>query len=289
MRLLFVHGIAQGGKDPDTLRRVWIETLQEGFDAARLPWPRDLTIDLPHYGNVLDQFVASEDLPPAHDVQGKGNAPAAGSAYGEFVRDALDDLQEAKVPEAEVRAQLDPAAPQGKGPQNWPWVRAVAQAIDERLTPLSEFTIDRALREVFVYARRPYATREINALIAAALTPEPTVVVSHSLGTVIAYHVLRAAQGRDVRGFVTLGSPLGLRALADTLGVLEHPVPKVGWFNAFDPRDIVALRPLTAPYFEVDPAIDNHGKVDNNTDNRHGIIGYLNDAQVAARIAKALA
>ena len=287
MKLLFVHGIAQGGKNEAELRQVWTESLQEGFAKAGLRWPRDVVIDLPHYGDVLDQFVEAEDLPPSASLQGKGGGAA--NTYDTFLREALMDLQEAKVPEAEVRAELDPAAPQAKGPQNWAWVRAVARVIDRRLTPLSAFTIDRALREVFVYTRRADAAREINRLIDAALTPEPTVVVSHSLGTVVAYHVLRAAGGRDVRGFVTLGSPLGLKALADTLGVLEHPVPKAGWYNAFDPRDIVALRPLEAPYFEVDPGIDNHCAVDNNTDNRHGIIGYLNDAKVAARIARALA
>ncbi len=286
MRLLFVHGIAQGGKDEQTLRRVWIESLQEGFDNAGLTWRRDVTIDLPHYGDVLDQFVADEDLPATDALQGKGSGVA--DDYDRFLREALVDLQEAKVSEAEVLAEIDPTLPKAKSPQNWPWVRAVAKVIDRRLTPLSGFTIDRALREVFVYTRRAYAAREINQLIDAALTPEPTVVVSHSLGTVVAYHVLRAAQGRDVRGLVTLGSPLGLRALADTLGVLEHPVPKAGWFNAYDPRDIVALRPLERPWFEVDPGIDNHGGVDNNTENRHGIIGYLNDAKVAARIAKAM-
>lgn len=287
MRLLFVHGIAQGGKDVPTLRKVWTETLQEGFDQAGCRWPRDLQVDLPYYGNLLDHFVDHEDRPASAGAMAKGGGAAAD--FEAFARQALDDLQQARVPEVEVRAEMDPAAGQAKGVQNLGWVRAVARAIDRRLTPLSEFTIDRALREVFVYARRAYAARDINALVAAELTNEPTVVVAHSLGTVVAYHVLRAARGRDVRGLVTVGSPLGLKALAGTLGVLEHPVPKAGWYNAFDPRDIVALRPLAKPHFEVSPGIVNHGEVDNNTDNRHGIVGYLNDPKVAARIAQALA
>ncbi len=41
-------------------------------------------------------------------------------------------------------------------------------------------------------------------------------------------------------------------------------------------------------FFPTDPDIVNNDAVDNKTDNRHGIIGYLNDANVARRIAECL-
>ncbi len=61
-----------------------------------------------------------------------------------------------------------------------------------------------------------------------------------------------------------------------------------GWFNALDPKDAVALHPLTPEYFAVTPAIENKTDVENTTDNRHGISGYLDDAEVARRIYDAL-
>lgn len=289
MRILFVHGIAQGGKDRAQLEKVWVETLQEGFDQAGKPWPKDLAVDFPFYGDVLDAFVREEDLPRPDDVLAKG--AGGNDEFEVFTQAALDEMQQdGPVTEAEVQAQMDPATSQEKGIQNWGWVRAIARAIDRRLTPVSEFTIEHFLREVFVYTARKHVTKEINDIVVEKLTGEPTVVVGHSLGTVVAYNVLRQGlAGRDIRGFVTVGSPLGLKTLAPTLGVLGHPVPQAGWFNAYDHRDIVALHPLESPYFKVKPLIANHGKVNNSTDNRHGIIGYLNDRQVAERIAQAMA
>ena len=45
---------------------------------------------------------------------------------------------------------------------------------------------------------------------------------------------------------------------------------------------------LGDPYFVVDPAIVNHDGIHNQTSNRHGIVGYLNDATVARQIADSL-
>ncbi|MGZ4895289.1 MAG: hypothetical protein ACXVJ0_02545, partial [Candidatus Angelobacter sp.] len=63
------------------------------------------------------------------------------------------------------------------------------------------------------------------------------------------------------------------------------------WFNAMDERDVVALYPLDPNCFPLDPinpAIENKRDVRNNTTNRHGIGGYLNDKEVAKRIYDAL-
>ena len=92
-----------------------------------------------------------------------------------------------------------------------------------------------------------------------------------------------------LRKIITVGSPLGLRAISSKLGIAENPAGKDGWYNAYDERDIVALNPLDDTFFPADPAIVNNNKVRNKTDNRHGIIGYLNDKDVATIIAAAFA
>ena len=53
-------------------------------------------------------------------------------------------------------------------------------------------------------------------------------------------------------------------------------------------RDIVSLYALDETHFPVDPAIENKTDVDNFTENRHGIAGYLSDKVVAKRIYDAL-
>ena len=58
-----------------------------------------------------------------------------------------------------------------------------------------------------------------------------------------------------------------------------------------DNRDVVALHPLDTsnlPIYPENPAIENKTDVRNRTDNRHGIAGYLDDAEVARRIYNAL-
>ena len=72
---------------------------------------------------------------------------------------------------------------------------------------------------------------------------------------------------------------------ADSIG---HPACAEKWFNAMDDRDVVALYPLDSEHFDVDPAIENKTDVDNFTENRHSIDGYLSDPVVAKRIYEAL-
>ena len=45
-----------------------------------------------------------------------------------------------------------------------------------------------------------------------------------------------------------------------------HPLGVSAWYNAYDTRDVVALYPLDADDFSVQPAITNYGKVRNSTD-----------------------
>jgi hypothetical protein len=44
------------------------------------------------------------------------------------------------------------------------------------------------------------------------------------------------------------------------------------------------LYPLDKDNFDVAPAVTNNGTVHNWTDNRHGIVGYLDDVKVAEAI-----
>ena len=119
----------------------------------------------------------------------------------------------------------------------------------------------------------------------------PTVVVSHSLGTVVAYNLLKgngANMSWNVPLFVTLGSPLGVTAIRTKLSPVEHPSCVGHWHNAADKRDVVALYPLDRKHFDIDPEIENRRNLRNRTSNRHGISGYLDDKGVALLIHDAL-
>ena len=115
-------------------------------------------------------------------------------------------------------------------------------------------------------------------------------MVAHSLGTVVAYSILTTDSRKlQVPLFVTLGCPLGVRAVRDQFRPLHSPDPVDFRYNAFDKRDVVALYPLDASNFPVNPPVTNNNGVSNHTDNRHGIDGYLDEKAVAGRILDSLA
>jgi len=289
MKLLLVHGIAQGGKNASDLQKTWIETLQKGYQAAGIDYPRSLTVEFPYYGDALDARVANSNLPMPKEISPKGDDGF--SPYEKFVSDSLQEMQKsAGIPDAEVATEAGPVPAAEKGIQNWRLTQAIARLIDRRFTPAASYTIENFLREVYVYLSDRNTTRAINAIVADKLTDEPTVVVGHSLGSVVAYRVLLEQSNKvKLRRYITVGSPLGIKAISSQLGVLKYPPGELLWYNAFDQRDIVALNPLQDPYFKTNPAITNYNQVRNQTDNRHGIVGYLNDSTVARNIAEALA
>lgn len=285
VRILMIHGRSQGGQDPVRLEQTWIDTLRRGYARAGLPWPTRVTFGFPYYGDALDRSV------------GASRSMAAGvpadPAYDAFLRAALEEIRlGAGISDAEIESRIAPGTSQRHGLQNWWWVRAIARAIDGRLTPMAEFTIEAFLRDVYLYLHEPRTAAVVDDLVDAVVDADreaPTLVIGHSLGSVVAYRLLQRRRDLRLAGFVTVGSPLGLRAVAGKLGVPENRAGDDGWFNAYDRRDIVALNPLDDAHFPVDPDIVNHGDVDNPTANRHGIVGYLDDPQVAARVAAALA
>src|SRR6266478_3666314 len=162
MRILLVHGRAQGGKLADDLKSTWIDTLQEGFRAAGKSWPAAVDIDFPYYADTLDRFTAEANLPTPNDVLTKGTGQNA--QFEQFMQSVLDEIQRnAAIPDAEISAHMDPSAPQQKGVQNWAWVQAIARTIDNRLTRASTFTIETFLRDVFLYVTHREVAKQVNA------------------------------------------------------------------------------------------------------------------------------
>jgi hypothetical protein len=288
MRILMIHGRSQGGKYPEELKAIWINTLKKGFVAARSPLPDDVKFDFPFYGDKLDQFTAQADLPTPDDLVAKG--PGQDKEFEQFMQSMLAEMKvNAAITDKEVEAAMDGGNIQEKGIQNWHWVQAIARVIDHYWTDTADFTIETFLKDVFLYVNKPAVTRGINKIVEEKLTSEPTIVIAHSLGTVVGYKVIMDNLTKlNLIKFVTVGSPLGLKAISSKLGLLQNPGGTNGWYNAYDKRDIVALNALDDRNFPTDPVIVNNHNVDNHTENRHGIIGYLNDVAVAKQVAQSL-
>lgn len=289
MRLLFIHGRAQGGKDPDELQSAWIESLHRGFDAAGLTWPKTVVVDFPYYGNKLDELTEQAISPSTTNKKGEGND----NDFLQFQSAVLTELREKHsddlLADEKIRSEMGEQQFQERGPQNWAWVQATARIVDRHLTTASDIFINTFLRDVFLYLERPAVTRAINSIVERTLTCEPTVVIGHSLGSVVAYKVIHDNHlNIDLRRTITVGSPLGIKAISSKLGLLKNHAGSRGWYNSYDTRDIIALNPLDDIHFPTDPAINNDSSVDNHTDNRHGIVGYLDEPELARQLAASI-
>ena len=286
MKLVLIHGRDQQGKDCAELKRAWLSALEVGLSNAGLPALDTQQIEFPYYGDLLERLVREIDAPLVADVLSKGGEADAGEA--DFRGRLLEELaRSAGITSAEIDAAYDGAVKE-KGPLNWKWVHAILRALDS--TPIGSTTLDMFTRDVYVYLTFPAVEAQVNKVVADALSDGPCVVVAHSLGSIVAYRLLRDPACRTkVKRLITVGSPLGVGAVRGLLTPpsLARPDGVVEWFNAYDPRDVVALRALDSSTWDVRPPITNKGDIDNHTDNRHGIGGYLDSPEVASWISEA--
>ncbi|MFD1139911.1 hypothetical protein ACFQ4C_02280 [Larkinella insperata] len=287
MKLVFIHGRDQQGKDRVELQSQWKASLLRGLNKAGLSLPEDIDIIFPFYGDKLADLINQFDTPLVADVLTKGDT--SDSSEAEFRGKILYEMAVNQgISDAEIQTHYA-GLPQEKGPLNWEWVQAILRALDR--TPLGDRTIDRFTRDVYVYLTNKAVRRAIDAIVAKAfVADEPYVVIGHSLGSIVGYNVLSSLSStRKILLYLTVGSPLAIKAIKRQLdSPLATPLSVKSWYNALDDRDVVALYPLDESNFPVTPTIINNTRVNNHTDNRHGIAGYLDDPDVALTIYKAI-
>lgn len=291
-RLVLVHGRAQGGKNSGLLKQEWLTALRHGLGSAREDILDDIQIEVPFYSDMLDQFVRQMGDAIPEDIRVRGPSPDMNTdvdnAFLAFEADMVKEIIDAQgaAGKASVLTELDAVAT--RGPLNWEWVQALLRSAD-RIPGLSAGTIEAFTRDVYVYLSRSLVRKKINATVSAAIGDGPAVVVGHSLGSVVAYDVLKPASFMaEVPALITIGSPLATGPIRRTLQPLVFPSKVHRWFNAYDNRDFISLHALDKITFPVQPGIQNYAGVVNNTPNAHGISGYLSDPVVATAIFEGL-
>jgi hypothetical protein len=233
----FVHGVGQQVKGPRTLHAEIASALVDGVSLAGGELVSS-DVDCVFYGDLFRQpgeYLAPD---PLLDVQ-----------------DLTDTEVELLVAWWERAAATDPAmvAPDaevlGRSPRlAIAAVRALSRS--RFFSGIGERLLLGSLRQVRRYLDEPDIRTAAVRRVLNAVSEETSVVVAHSLGTVVAYEALA---GMDMRvTLVTLGSPLGLPHLIfDRLCPTPPgcwPGQVVQWTNVVDTGDIVAavedLRPL---------------------------------------------
>lgn len=285
--LVFIHGRSQEKKDSIALKAEWIAAWKEGLQKSNLQMPlAEKDIHFPYYGQTLYDLVSGVPADQAAEIVIRGTR--GGRAQQEFVNSVIMEIADRLGMPAEQIAEASGEPVVRRGPLNWKWVQGILRLIDQKVPGGSGAAIALFTNDVYQYLYNDVIGDDIDGSVRKAIKERvPTVVVAHSLGTVVGYRLLSRDGVKSkwsVPLFVTLGSPLGVTAIHDALMSVRHPECAGKWYNAMDTRDVVALYPLDKNRFDVTPAIENNTDVRNGTSNRHGIKGYLSDKDVARRI-----
>lgn len=277
--IIEVHGLSR--KPPeDQHRDDWVKAIQEGLRrnfavdvaAARL------ALDLVYWANWLgrEPYGPGEDTEPYVAAAGSGPLPQYRQRWTDtLLREGLDQIGE----------PLDWA----KSAQSIDWVRRHTGVDDIGLTLLKARLVD-----LGTY----YADAEKRALLRKQLADrlvrhdgKRIMLVAHSMGSIVAYDVLRDL-GRThpdmmVSHFVTLGSPLGMPYVLDRIhrenASVRTPSIVRRWTNLADRHDPVAVDVHLADDFEpndrrvaVEDALILNGYTSPaGKNNYHKIFGYL--------------
>ena len=285
MKIVLIHGRAQGGRSSQQILEQWVPGLKAGMHAAGLTLDPSIPIVAPFYGDVLDSMseqanrfrpeVVTRGTPPPGDV---------------------DEVTAAMIEQMAIRAGLDidqvldeeSVSVVERGPERWGWVQALARRLEAKYPWLARTVIGKVTSDVKSYIDFPHIQDAVHDIVVPALEDGPTVIVSHSLGTVIAYwSLVEHVPNADVPLLITAGSPLGLNTIKKRLPQplrIPHGVQR--WLNVTDQEDIVALHARLDQDTFI-PGIENVDDVENG-DDPHAIERYLSDPRVARAIHAAL-
>lgn len=278
-RIVGVHGVGHQFKGENTLQAEWLPALKDGLARAGRQLASDDDFACAFYGNLFRPAGKAAIDPP------------------------LDASDVAEVWERELlelwwreAARIDPAVrgPDARTKLSTPNIvqRALDALSQSRFfAGLAERALIFDLKQVRRYLSEPDLRREARVSIERVIRSDTTVIVAHSLGSVVAYEVLCAHPKWPVRTFVTIGSPLGISnlifdklepSLVDGVGVWPGGIAR--WINIADEGDIVALVKQFGTRFG--PGVTDH-VVDNGA-KAHDATRYLTSQELGDAVASGL-
>lgn len=292
MKIVFVHGRSQEAKDAAQLQDAWTQSVVLGFAAAALPH-QPLDVAFPYYGDLLFKLTEEAGRESFKALVDRGaEASAPSGEEQKFTQDLVFQMAQAKgISLDEIALEADEAVVE-RGIQNWKAVLAALRLLD-RVNGVGQAAIELFTKDVWYYLSRKGLRAQIDEVVDHAVPRDrPCIIVAHSLGTIVAYNVLmNRAQRSNVKALITIGSPLGIEAIFSRLPSDSPPrkAPEgvATWFNARDAQDVVALYEISPDRFRGSPAVNNYSEAENNSDNQHGIVEYLQDGAIAKAIHQA--
>jgi hypothetical protein len=288
--------------------RIWEGALgNTGSDPLRLK-TRGVTTSLIYWADIMypspDLDLAAheglqEDSVTALDASGDAAIPADLSPESARFIEALRS-QLTTLPDDELAGDPPPpAAARGLERVPLPWflkkpiMSAFLRDVHHYL-----FNAKWTPRPGNVYQVQEVIRRRFLDAVQSVRTDGPHVVVSHSMGTVIAYDCLkRLPDCAKVDGLITLGSPLGIDEIQDKLTPgwtrpdgFPHERVATEWVNVYDPLDVVCgLDPCLAnDYQKGGAACITDVEVSNEGAWRHSATKYYRQPAVRKALRRLL-
>lgn len=238
-QVLGVHGIFQEQKGRSQLLSEWGPGLADGVEAAGGRSATTPSYDLCFYGDLY--LPAS-----AHGVrQYTGKASTGRDSLSMPLSD--EDLRFLDDVVAEVEAAYPELGPAMGAPRVPEAVQPLARRLTRRVDGRLALQLLGVLRQVKRYLDDQVLANAIRDRLLTGLARQPQMVIAHSLGTVVAVDTLRLNPHVKVPILVTVGSPLGMRAVQSRLRDAGGPfgTPQTlsnvsRWVNVYDPGDPVA-------------------------------------------------
>lgn len=266
MKLVYIHGVGNAGETADGLTADWSAALVAGgVDAVRLAAANP---EMAYYADLLS---AGKALAPLENLLPDVEKVA-------FIADAM----------LEIIAAMPNLHAQGPGD-----ARTAEKILSAEIGAINATFVRDVLDETYDYLTKAPLRRRIDDAVRPLLSgAAPKIVIAHSLGSVVAYRLLREMDSLGlpcgVVQLISVGSPLASRTIQRTMGPpLVFPESTVGaWRNHHAAGDPITFgKPLTAVTFI--GGISN-ARVSNPLALHHLVRGYLDNVSLAATVGALL-
>ncbi|WP_030469164.1 hypothetical protein [Lentzea aerocolonigenes] len=259
-----VHGIAKHHFGRHQLLAGWRPALLDGLERATGQRIDKVDLDLAFYGDFF--------LPSKSSVGHKStDSDDVLHNMSDGERADIESVLSEMVTAAELAAAAEELAQQKSYTRTPTLVQLLLRAVGRRFTLASAVTTVGVMRQVRRYLHDATLKDEIDQRVKDSVASDCRILISHSLGSVVALEYLRHNSDHDISVLLTMGSPLGLRFIRSRLPATPVTVPK--WVNITDRHDPVAcagpLRTWWSQISEADELV-----VDNGGD-AHAVERYL--------------
>jgi len=238
----------------------------------------------PYYGDILSDFTEDSEGNAASAVAQGASDIVTNEVdfYSSFIKESFG-ISSSQI-EEELDQQDEAVAQAAYHNRN---VIAVMRAA-EKLFPSKVEKLLKKLPQAYCYLKNVNASKAVDEIVAPALSEGAALIISHSLGTVVTYKLLRENPSPLNHQYITLGSPLGIEAVKKSIRPpFIRPDQLSLWYNGGDKDDFVAAgkKLSSCGYENVD---EENFDIDNGKDDPHAISRYMSSDWVVNKVVELL-